>query len=96
MTGSEREPIHPRRTEWLVFDAEAVGHVDTAGLAAIEQLVDHLRADGITLVVARMKAPIRDRFDAASLTAKIGADRFYPTVRAAVAAVAEARTPQPA
>jgi SulP family sulfate permease len=74
----------PTPAKWLVLDAAAITHVDSAGLAAIDALKDALARDGITLAVARMKAPMRERFDAAGLTAGIGSQRFYPTVRAAV------------
>jgi sulfate permease, SulP family len=82
----------PTPARWLVLDAEAITHVDAAGLAAIDSLLDALARDGISIVVARMKSPMRERFDAAGLTARIGARRFYPTVRAAVAAYAHERT----
>jgi MFS superfamily sulfate permease-like transporter len=86
----------PTPARWVIVDAEAITHVDTVGLAAIAELVDVLERDGITLAIARLKGPTRDRFDAAGLSATIGEERFYPTVRAAVAAFAEERPRQPA
>jgi sulfate permease, SulP family len=74
----------PTPANRLVLDAGAITHIDSAGVAAIDELIDVLARDGITLAVARMKAPMRERFDAAGLTAAIGSQRFYPTVRAAV------------
>ena len=75
----------PTPTRALVLDAEAISELDASGAEAIQQLVDDLRANDITLVVARMKQPTRDRADATGLTDLIGADNFHPTVRAAVA-----------
>ena len=69
---------------WLVFDAEAMTHVDSTGLAELEQLTEDLRRDEITLVVARLKAAMQEQFDEAGLTEKIGRERFHPTVEAAV------------
>ena len=53
---------------------------------ALARLVDELRGDGVALVVARMRASLKDLIDAAGLDAQIGAQHFYPTVRAAVQA----------
>jgi high affinity sulfate transporter 1 len=74
----------PTPTRALVLDAEAISELDASGAEAIQQLVDDLRASEITLVVARMKQPTRDRADATGLTDLIGPDNFHPTVRAAV------------
>jgi sulfate permease, SulP family len=86
----------PTPARWLVFDGEGLTHVDSAGLAAVEQLLEHLGKDGVALAAARLKAPIRQRFDESGLTKRIGADRMHPTVRAAVAACAGAERLQPA
>jgi MFS superfamily sulfate permease-like transporter len=43
----------PTSTHSVVFDAEAMTHVDATGLAALEDLVDRLREEGIELSVAR-------------------------------------------
>ena len=76
----------PTPTRWLVFDAESVTHVDAAGVAAIRDLAQHLGDDGTTLVFARVKSPLRARFDEVGLTEEIGERHFQPTVRAAVEA----------
>jgi hypothetical protein len=41
----EREAVRgaPTPTHWLVLDAEAMTHVDSAGLAAIAELMDETR-----------------------------------------------------
>ena len=72
----------PTTTHSVVFDAEAVTHVDATGLAALEGLVDALRKEGIELTVARAKTPLT-----ASL-AEFGLSgiSLHPTVRAAVEA----------
>jgi SulP family sulfate permease len=82
-----REAIHGARTEThdLVLDAEGVTHVDVAGLEALGELTTGLARDGITLRVARMKTPVRERLEDAGVAQTIGLERFHPTVRAAVA-----------
>jgi MFS superfamily sulfate permease-like transporter len=84
--------VEPR---WLVLDAEAVNGVDSAGLEALTDVRRTLELQGITLTVARCKTPVRERLDAAGVTAAIGADHFHPTVRAAVAACRPRRAPAP-
>jgi sulfate permease, SulP family len=86
----------PTPARWLVFDGEGLTHVDSAGLAAVEQLLEQLGKDGVALATARLKAPIRRRFDESGLTDRIGAERMHPTVRAAVATCAGAGRLQPA
>jgi sulfate permease, SulP family len=73
----------PTRTHAVVFDAEAVTHVDATGLAALEDLVDALRKETIELSIARAKAPLTNRLAEFGLSSV----SLHPTVRAAVEAV---------
>jgi SulP family sulfate permease len=86
--GRIREAVRgaPTPARWLVLDAEAMVQVDSAGLAAIEQVARDLERDGVTLVVARMRAVTQQRFDESGLSDAIGRDRLHPTVRGAVEA----------
>jgi high affinity sulfate transporter 1 len=81
----------PTETAWFVFDAEAVNHVDSTGMEALLDLTRDLRREGITLVVARLRMRMRPDFDVAGLTAEIGAEHFYPSVKLAVDAFAPSR-----
>ena len=74
------DPVHA-----LVFDAEAVTHVDATGLAALTDLRETLRRSGVTLVLARAKTPLVDRLREGRFAD--GRTASYPTVRAAVEAV---------
>jgi len=75
----------PTPVSWLVFDAEAVAHADSTGLEALTALATDLRHEGITLVVARLRTRMQDRFRHAGITETIGTENFYPSVHAAVA-----------
>ncbi|MEP6952766.1 MAG: SulP family inorganic anion transporter [Solirubrobacteraceae bacterium] len=96
VTGRIREAVNGALTEThdLVLDAEGVTHVDVAGLEALGELRAGLARDGITLRVARMKAPVRARLADSGLVRAIGPERFHPTVRAAVAGAVPA-SPSP-
>ena len=86
--GRVREAIRaaPTQTSWLVFDAEAVNHVDSTGIEMLADLTGDLRREHITLVVARLRSRMRPDFDVAGLTDAIGSDHFYPSVKLAVEA----------
>ena len=74
----------PTATHSVVFDAEAVTHVDATGLAALEDLVDRLRKEGIELSFARAKTPLT----ATLAEGGLGGITLHPTVRGAVEAAA--------
>lgn len=74
------------RPDWLVVNAEAITYLDATAVDSLRQLHGELAARGITLCFARLKGRQREIFAETGLTDLIGADRFFPTVRAAVAA----------
>jgi SulP family sulfate permease len=84
--GRVREAIRaaPTPVSWVVLDADAITHVDTTGLDALVDLVQDLKRDGITLVIARLRTRIEGRLEDAGVLGVIGRERRYPTVRAAV------------
>ena len=81
--GRIREAIHGATppVHWLVFDAEAVGHVDASGLEMLADLRQSLAGDGVQFAFARLHTSPRRHFDESGLTAEVGHDRFYPTVQ---------------
>jgi sulfate permease, SulP family len=95
--GRVREAVRaaPAEVSWLVFDAEAVTHADATGLEALDALTRDLRREDITLVVARLRTRMQDQFELAGVTATIGRERFYPSVRAAVDAYVASRQAAP-
>ena len=52
----------------------------------LTRLDTELEQRGIALCFARLKGRQREIFEETGLTARIGSDRLFPTVRAAVAA----------
>ena len=71
---------------WLVLNAEAWTYLDATAIDVLRRLHAELEQRGITLCFARLKGRQREIFKDTDLTAVIGPDRFFPTVRAAVAA----------
>jgi len=58
--GRIREAINgaPAPVRWLVFDAEALSHVDATGVHMLRELISSLQVEGITFLVARLKNPM--------------------------------------
>jgi MFS superfamily sulfate permease-like transporter len=69
-----------------VVAAEPITDVDTTAADMLEELDEALNAQGISLVVADMKDPVREKIERYELTRTIDPAHFFPTVRAAVAA----------
>ena len=88
--GRVREAIRaaPTETAWVVFDAEAVSHVDSTGIGALGELARELRDERVTLAVARLRSRMLPDFEVAGVVEEIGRERFYPSVNLAVAAYA--------
>jgi sulfate permease, SulP family len=80
----------PTVTTALVLDAEAMTHIDSAGLQALEDLAGTLKDDGIALHFARAKHAIADR-----LAEVVNSARSHGTVRAAVHAAVRDQTETP-
>ena len=72
--------------EWIVLNAEAWMFVDATAIDMLSELQSELAGRDITLAFARLKGRQRDIFAQTGLTAQVGAERFFPTVRTAVAA----------
>jgi SulP family sulfate permease len=81
---------NPTPVRWLVFDGEALSHLDATGAGALADLVRSFQADGVTFVFARIKTPMRHTLEEAGIVELVGRDHLYPTVRAAVQAAAPA------
>ena len=79
-------------TRWVMLNAEAITYIDTTGVDTLRELQTDLASDGILLTVTRAKSMLRSVFDSTGLTAEIGPDNFFPTVRTGVRAYRQ-RTP---
>jgi sulfate permease, SulP family len=73
-------------TRVVVLDAQTVPSIDLTAVRALDQLADDLERRGVRFAIARDVGQVRDILtEAAEPTTR---DRLYPTVRAAVAALA--------
>ena len=74
---------------WIVVAAEPITDVDTTAADMLEDLDEALNAQGISLVFAELKDPVRQKIERYELTRTIDPAHFFPTVDAAVAAFRE-------
>ncbi|HEY6591909.1 MAG TPA: sulfate permease [Actinomycetota bacterium] len=75
--------------KWIVVAAEPITDVDTTAADMLEDLDEGLNAQGISLVFAELKDPVRQKVERYELTRTIDPTHFFPTLGAAVAAFRE-------
>jgi high affinity sulfate transporter 1 len=74
---------------WIVIAAEPMTDVDTTASDVLEELDEALNAQGISLVFAELKDPVRRKIERYGLTRAINPRHFFPTIETAVAAFRE-------
>jgi len=68
----------------VVVDASSINDLDSSGATALEDLRADLEAQGVTLLLACVKHPVRLVMERAGFYDRLGADHFFPDVHAAV------------
>ncbi|MCC7080916.1 MAG: SulP family inorganic anion transporter [Burkholderiales bacterium] len=71
----------------VVIDAETIPYLDTTGAACLEQVRTELEATGITLAVAAAKNDVRNMLSRTGIAERIGHERMFHTLEAAVQAL---------
>jgi high affinity sulfate transporter 1 len=71
---------------WILIAAEPMTDVDTTASDVLEELDEALNDQGISLVFAELKDPVRAKIERYGLTRTIDPRHFFPTIDAAVAA----------
>jgi MFS superfamily sulfate permease-like transporter len=74
------------KPSWILIAAEPVTDVDTTASDVLEDLDETLNAQGISLVFAELKGPVRDKIERYGLTRSIDPRHFFPTIESAIAA----------
>jgi SulP family sulfate permease len=70
----------------VVLNAEAISDFDSTAAEALENLDVDLERVGADLWIARANAPLRELLTTTGVMKRLGAERIYPSVRAAVEA----------
>jgi high affinity sulfate transporter 1 len=74
------------KPRWIIVAAEPITDVDTTAADMLEALDKELNARGISLVIAEMKDPVREKIERYKLTDTIDPQHFFPTITQAVKA----------
>lgn len=80
----------PTPVRWLVVGAEPITSVDVTAADTLDELDDVLRAAGIELSFAELKDPVKDKLKRFGIFSRLGEQRFFATLGAAVSAYLEA------
>jgi high affinity sulfate transporter 1 len=71
---------------WILIAAEPMTDVDTTASDVLEELDEALNEQGISLVFAELKDPVRRKIERYGLTRTISPQHFFPTIESAIAA----------
>ncbi len=77
---------------WIVVAAEPITDVDTTAADMLEDLDETLNRDGVSLVFAEMKSPVREKIERYELTRTIDPTHLFPTIESALVAFAHTST----
>ncbi|MFE7174300.1 SulP family inorganic anion transporter [Streptomyces sp. NPDC057616] len=80
LTRTDPKPV------WVLLAAEPVTDVDTTAADELEELDEALNEQGVSLVFAELKDPVRRKIELYELTRTLDPAHFFPTLEAAVAA----------
>ncbi|MBD9586041.1 sulfate permease [Pseudomonas sp. PDM03] len=80
----------PTPVRWLVVAAEPVTSVDVTSADMLAELDETLNEAGITLCVAEMKDPVKDKLKRFGLFERFGEAAFFPTLGVAVSSYLKA------
>jgi high affinity sulfate transporter 1 len=80
----ERIDEAPQPIRWVVIAAEPITDVDTTAASMLDDLVEELEGRGITLALAELKDPVRERLRRYGALERLPDEHIYPTVGTAV------------
>jgi MFS superfamily sulfate permease-like transporter len=83
-----RDVVRDRKASWVVVQCEAVTDIDVSAAQMLEQLDQELNAKGIHMAFVEMRARLRDLVFRYGLYETLDRDRFYPSLQAALTAIA--------
>ena len=74
----------PPPVRMVIVAAEPITGLDTSATDTLVELDKHLEREGIELVFAEMKGPVKDRLVKFGVGSRFGPDHFFPTTNNAV------------
>jgi SulP family sulfate permease len=71
----------------IIIDMESIHSIDSSALDIFTELVEESGKEGVRIVLAEVKGPVRDKFHKSGLTEKLGDKHFFVTVDDAFKAI---------
>ena len=78
-----------RTPRWIVLQCEAITDIDVTAAEMLEQLDDELNARGVHMAFVELRSRLQDLVGRYGLFETLDRDHFYPTIDAALAAIAD-------
>ncbi len=75
----------------MLLDLEATSHLDLSTADMLAELVGELKAQGVELLLANVRAPVRDLLDRSGVAQTIGEEHIYPSIEEGVQAFKSGR-----
>jgi len=76
----------PQPVKWVLVDVQAVTEIDVNGAEVVQQLVEDLAAQGVSVKFARANRPLRETVERIGLAEHLRKEWLFPSVHAAVEA----------
>jgi MFS superfamily sulfate permease-like transporter len=70
----------------VLLDLEATSHLDLSTADMLAELAGELKAEGVDLMLANVRGPVRDLLRRSGVTQTIGEERIYPSIEEGVKA----------
>ena len=84
-----RRLVRERDPQWIVLQCEAITDIDVTAAEMLEQLDVELNAAGRHLAFVELRSRLQDLVQRYGLFETLDRDHFYPTIDAALAAIAD-------
>ena len=68
----------------VFLDLEASNNLDLSSVDTLAELVGELKAEGVELLLANVRAPIRDLLERSGVAQTIGEEHIYPSIEEGV------------
>ena len=81
--------VRERQPRWVVLQCEAITDIDVTAADVLQQLDAELNAAGIHLAFVELRSRLQDLVGRHGLYDTLDRDHFYPTIDAALAAIAD-------
>jgi high affinity sulfate transporter 1 len=83
-----RKLVRVRAPAWVVIQCEAITDIDVTAAEMLEQLDEELNGEGIHMAFVELRTRLQDLVQRYGLFETLDRDHFYPTIEAALDAIA--------